>query len=159
MWCEALSSGGVDLPKLASTNRSSQNPSRTVAFYIINHSDSESVNASAGSFHFPVVFGPVFGRSWRIFATNRHFKEDFERTAPWQFEIRNLRVSIVLIAFSMVPDPNRVAVTRAWCLLKSCTLEESQISVFGPFRPSPGTSREFLNPLVLPSRAACQLRD
>ena len=77
MWCEALSSGGVDLPKLASTNRSSQNPSRTVAFYIINHSDSESVNASAGSFHFPVVFGPVFGRSWRIFATNRHFQGGF----------------------------------------------------------------------------------
>ena len=86
------------------------------------------------------------------------FKENFERTASWQFEIRNLRASIVPAALSLSPGPWIPNVTGTLCVSKIDVLEQSQISLFGPFRPSPGFSREFLNPMVLPSRAACQLR-
>ena len=70
MWCEALSSGGVDSPKSGSKNKSSQNPPRSGAFYISNAVESDSVNDFAVRRRSSVV-------NFRIFVSKRHILKIF----------------------------------------------------------------------------------
>ena len=126
MWCEALSSGGVDSPKSGSKNKSSQNPPRSGAFYISNTVESDSVNDFAIRRRSSVV-------NFRIFVSKRPISEEFGvlrgeigRTAACRVDIRNLRVSFCPTASGCCPDPLCIRVT-GWV----CSVE---ISRFGEFR-------------------------
>ena len=73
MWCEALSSGGVDSPKSGSKNKSSQDPPKSGAFYISNTVESDFVN------DFAARRRSSFG-IFRVFISKRHISEDsFEK--------------------------------------------------------------------------------
>ena len=157
MWCEALSSGGIDSPKPVSKNKSSQNPPRSGAFYISNAVESDSVNDFA-------VRRRLSFEKFRVIVSRRQISEDFcnfpgefGRTATCPIDIRNRRGSFYPIVSGCCPDPLCIRVT-GWV----CSVE---ISRFGEFRktgkltpgPSPGSFLRIFSSLDLPSRAACLL--
>ena len=121
----------------------------------MNHADSESVNAGASSFHFPWFWTPFLTGGGIFLSQIIIFEENFERTASWQFEIRNLRSSVVSWAFRLFFETLSPDVTGTVCPCKNAILSKFKNPNFSSSRPSPAASRAFLSPLVLPSRAAC----
>ena len=114
-WCEALSSGGVFGQNFGSKHESSQICMRALEFYISNLVESESINDFLIHQRLGVAKIRISAETSRLLKHFVDFHEESERTGARRFVIRNHRVRIYILAFSLFPEPLGVHVTGGWC--------------------------------------------